>query len=110
MRRRWLGVWLCLVAGCSGAGCGGGREDRVTECDAMRATLEQIGACPRLPAAQRAQIDQAVRTIRDSLDRLEDVGPDRAPPDLLEETRRTCAKQDGELRRLYEKVAPECLR
>ncbi len=97
--------WLpCLVLA---AGCGG---ERIAECDAMLATVEQVAACDRLDATQRTQVDQAVRSIKDALDRLEEVGPDRAPAELLGEARRTCAKQDAELRQLYEKVAPECLR
>ena len=101
---RWHGwiAWLVLAAGCSG--------ERIAECDAMLATLEQASACGRLDATQRAQLDQGVRSIKDALDRLEDVGPGRAPAELLDETKRTCAKQDAEIRQLYEKVAPDCLR
>ena len=89
------------------AGCGG---ERIAECDAMAATVEKVTACDRLDATQRMQVEQAMKSIEDALDRLGRVGPDRIPPELLGETRRTCAKQDAELRQLYEKVAPECLR
>jgi hypothetical protein len=102
--RGWLG-WLgclALAAGCSG--------ERIAECDAMVSVIEKVGACGRVDAAQRMQLEQVVRSIKDALDRLEDVGPGRTPPALLDETRRTCAKQEAELRQLYEKVAPECLR
>jgi hypothetical protein len=97
-------IWAAaaLAAGCSG--------ERVAECDAMLVTVEKITACDRLEPTQRTQIDQAVRTMKDALDRLEAVGPDRAPADLLAETKRTCARQDAEIRQLYEKVAPACLR
>jgi hypothetical protein len=98
---RWLGC-LALAAGCSG--------ERVAECDAMLETVEKVGACDRLDTTQRAQIDQAVRSIRDALDRLEDVGPGRAPAALLSEAKATCAKQNEAIRQVYEKVAPECLR
>ncbi len=98
--------WLpCLVLACA---CGGG--ERIAECDAMLATIERVGACGRLDATQRAQIDHAVRTIKEALDRLEDVGPGRAPAHLVDEARSTCAKEDAEIRRLYENVAPDCLR
>jgi hypothetical protein len=100
--RSWL---ACLVLA---AGCGGG--ERVVECDAMLATVEKASACGRLDATQRTQVDHAVRLIKDALDRLEDVGPGRAPAELLDETKRTCLKQEAEVRNLYEKVAPECLR
>jgi hypothetical protein len=93
---------LALAAGCRG--------ERVAECDAMLAVVERVGACGRLDATQRAQIDQAVRAIRDALDRLEDVGPDRAPADLLNETKVTCARQEAAIRQVYEKDVPECLR
>jgi len=99
--RRWLGC-VVLAAGCSG--------ERIAACDALLATVEQVLACDRLEASQRTQVDQAVRSIRDALDRLEGVGPSRAPTELLNEAERTCAKQEAELRRQYEKVAPECLR
>jgi len=102
--RRWLGWfgWLLLAAGCSG--------ERVAECDAMLATVQQVLACGRLEPTQRTQVHQAAQSIEDALDRLEDVGPSRAPAELLHEAARTCAKQAAELRQLYEKVAPECLR
>jgi len=98
---RWLGC-LALAGGCGG--------ERIAECDAMVATVEKVGACDRLDATQRAQVDQAVRTIKDALDRLEDVGPSRAPAELLSETKRMCAKQNEAIRQMYEKVARECLR
>ena len=89
------------------AGCGG---DRIEECDAMVATVEKVTACNRLDATQRAQIEQTMGSIEDALDRIGRVGTDRIPPELLGEARRTCAKQAAEVRQLYEKVAPECLR
>lgn len=89
------------------AGCG---DERIGECDALRATVEQVAVCGKLERAQRVQVDQAARTLKDALDRLEDVGLGRAPAELVNEARRTCVKQDEDLRRLYEKVAPECLR
>jgi len=99
--RRWLGC-LAVAAGCSG--------ERIAECDAMLATVEKIGACGRLDPTQRAQLEQAVRSIKDALDRLEDVGPNRAPAQVLDEAKRTCAKQDAAIRQGYEKGPPECLR
>jgi hypothetical protein len=98
------GRLACLVLA---AGCGG---ERVAECDALVATLERVSACGRIDATQRAQIEQTVRTVKEALDRLEDVGPDRAPADLLNDAKRTCAKQDAEIRQLYGKLAPDCLR
>jgi hypothetical protein len=91
------------------AGCGGGGE-RVAECDALLGTVQSAATCGKLDRAQRTQLDQAAQSIKDALDRLEAVGPGRAPAELLNEAKRTCAKQDDEIRRLYEKVAPECLR
>jgi hypothetical protein len=98
----WLPC-LLLAAGC-------GRGARVAECDALLATVERVTACDRLDASQRTQLEQTVRSIKDALDRLEGVGPDRAPAELLEQAKQACAQQDAELRRLYEKGAPECLR
>jgi hypothetical protein len=98
--------WLCCLA--LAAGCGSG--ERIAECDALLATLEKAGTCGRIDGSQRQQVDQAVRSIKEGLDLLEDVGPSRAPAALLDETKRTCARQDAEIRRLYEKDAPECLR
>jgi hypothetical protein len=98
-------VWAALAA--LAVGCGG---ERVAECDAMMATVEKVRACDRLDATQRVQLEQSARMIKDALDKLEDVGPGRAPPELLDETKRTCAKQDAQIRQLYEKVAPVCLR
>ena len=78
------------------AACGGG--ERVAECDALLGIVEQVRACDRLLASQRSQVEQAVQLLREGLDRLEAVGPDRAPPALLDETKRTCAKQAAEIR------------
>jgi hypothetical protein len=101
-------VALALCAGCAlGAGCGGG--ERIAECDALVATLEKATTCGRLEAAQRSQIGHTVRSIKEALDRLEEVSPSRAPATVLEEARQACARQDTEIRRLYEKDAPECL-
>lgn len=98
--------WLpCLVCVCA---CGGG--ERIAECEAMLATVDRIAACGRLDTTQRAQIEHAVRSIKEALDRLEDVGPGRVPGNLLDEAKRTCVKEDEEIRQLYEKVAPDCLR
>jgi hypothetical protein len=102
--KRWLALLLLLLLA---AGCGG---ERVAACDALLATVERVAACDRLDATQRTQVEQTVRSIKDALDRLEDVGPDRAPAELLGQAKQTCAKQDAELRLLYEKGAPECLR
>lgn len=90
-----------------GAGCGG---ERIEECDALVATARRAALCDRLEQPQRSGVEQAVRLIGDAIDRLEAVGPDRAPPELLSEIRRTCQKQDAEIRQMYEKAAPECLR
>lgn len=100
--RRCIGV-IALVAGCSGG-------ERIAECDALAATLEKASACGRLESSQRVQVDHAVRSIKDALDRLDDVSPRRAPAAVLEEARRTCGRQDTEIRRIYEKDAPECFR
>jgi len=107
-RRRALALGTAALAGILwGTGCGG---ERVTECDALRATVAQVARCPRIEPTQRRQLELAVRSLEDALDRLEKVGPDRAPAQVLEDARRTCVKQDGDLRQMYEKVAPECLR
>jgi hypothetical protein len=98
---------LLLIAGALAAGCSG---ERIAECDALAATLEQVSSCNRLEPGQRLQVDQALRSIKESMGRLEDVGPGRVPADLLNETKRTCAKQDGQLRQLYANVTPACLR
>ncbi|HWO26528.1 MAG TPA: hypothetical protein VNO30_47695 [Kofleriaceae bacterium] len=104
-----LAVGLAWAAGSVGsAGCSGGGE-RVAECDALLATLEKARACGRLEPSQRSQVGHTVRSIKEALDRLEEVSPNRAPATVLEEARRTCARQDAEIRRLYEKDAPECL-
>jgi hypothetical protein len=91
-----------LPAGCS--------RERIAECDALLATLEQVSECDRLEPGQRLQVEQAVRSMKESMDRLEDVGPGRVPATLLDETKRTCAKQDAQLRQLYANVTPACLR
>jgi hypothetical protein len=103
MRRELAGLaCAALAAACSG--------ERIAECDALLATAEQVRACDRLEQGPRAQLEQSVRSIKEALDRLEDVGPGRAPAELLNETRRTCARQDAEIQKLYQKVAPGCLR
>lgn len=107
-RGRIAGLVLAsALASALGAGCGG---ERIEECDALLATARRAVACDRLEQPQRSGVEQAVRLIGDGIDRLEAVGPDRAPPELLSEIRRTCQKQDAEIRQMYEKAAPECFR
>jgi len=89
-------------------GCGSG--DRIAECDRLVAVASKVGACKKLDRAQRAQVDQAVTSIREALDKLDDVGLDRAPPGAVSATGQSCAKQAEDLRLLYEKLAPECVR
>ena len=100
MMRSLLGC-LALAAGCGG--------ERIAECDAMLATVAQVRTCGRLDATQRMQVDQAVRSIQEALDRIEAVGPDRISGGLMDEVQRTCARQGADLRERYGKVAPECV-
>lgn len=99
-----LGLALALAAGCDSGG------QRLAECDSFLEAAEKAAACRRLDAAQRGQLRQTARTLEDALDRLADVGADRAPAELVTEVRRTCALQAAELQRLYAKDVPDCLR
>ena len=100
---RTLALIAALVAGC-------GSGERIAECDQLLAFAAKASACKKVDRAQRQQIDQAASTIRDSLDKLEDVGLDQAPPGAVTTTRQSCAKQAEDLRKMYEKLAPECVR
>ena len=93
-----------LAVGCDGGGA------RLAECDSILATVEKVLACRRLDAAQRGQLRQVARTFEDALDRLADVGPDRAPAALVTDVRKACALQAAELQKVYEKDSPDCPR
>jgi hypothetical protein len=88
-------------------GCGTG--DRIAECDRLVERVEKVSACPRIERSQRQQIEQAAKGIREALDRLSDVGFDKAPAGVVLTTRQSCTKQFEDIRQMYEKVAPECL-
>jgi hypothetical protein len=97
-----------VVVGIALAGCGSG--ERIAECDRLLEIATRASTCGKLDRAQRLQIENAVTTMRDALDKLEDVGVDRAPPAAVTTTRQSCAKQAEDLRQMYEKLAPECTR
>ena len=97
---------LILLALLAAAACS---KTKIKECEALVSTAEKIEKCDKVPAENRTQIKQGVEQIRTALKMLEDVG-DQAPKDQLEMLARTCKEQNDQIRTMYEKVAPECLK
>ena len=108
--RRARALVAALAASLTGAAGGCGSGERIAECDALLTTVEKAASCPKLSWPQRTAIEASRAALADSLDRLEDVGPARAPASVLDEARRMCSKQNEDIQRMYEKVAPECVR
>ena len=96
---------VLLVASTLGA-C---KKTRVKECDDLVALAEKIEKCEKIPPESRKAMTAGIEQIRSALKTLEDVG-DQAPKEQLELLGRTCKGQVDQIREMYEKVAPECLK
>lgn len=89
-----LALALVVTAGCS--------TKRIPECDAFVKTIEKIAACPKVPDAQRATILESAKTIRDSLNMIDQAGGvGDAPADLVASMRDACRTQDASLQKAY---------
>jgi hypothetical protein len=85
-----------------GLGLGGCAKKRIPECDSLAHTIEKIGACPKVPDAQRNVILESAKTIRDSLKMIDDAGGVAdAPADLVNSMRDACKTQDASLKLKY---------
>lgn len=77
-------------------------KKRIPDCDALAKTIEKIAACPKVPDGQRQTILDSAKTIRDSLQMLEDAGGvAKAPEDLVSSMRDTCKTQNASLSQMY---------
>ena len=97
-------LFIALLS--SSLGCS---KTKVKECEALVATAEKIQKCEKIPPESRKSIKDGVETIRSALKMLEDVG-DEAPKEQLDMLAKTCQRQNDQIREMYEKVAPECLK
>lgn len=77
-------------------------KKRISECDALAAKIEKIAACPEVPDDQRATILESAKTIRASMQMIEDAGGvAKAPEDLVSSMRDTCKTQGASLDKMY---------
>jgi len=77
-------------------------KKRIPECDALAAKIEKISACPTIPTDQRASIIESAKTIRDSMQMIDDAGGvAKAPPDLVNSMHDTCKTQGAALDKMY---------
>lgn len=95
IRGALAGALLCIGL----VGCG---SKRIPECDAFVKTIEKIAACPKVPDTQRDTILKSAKTIRDSLEMLDQAGGVKdAPADLVSSLRDACKTQDASLTTAY---------
>ena len=95
-----------LAAALSLAAC---KKTRVKQCDDLLALGEKIEKCEKIPADSRKSMTSGIESMRKALKTLEDVG-DQAPQSQLDALGRTCQQQVDQIQKMYEKVAPECLK
>jgi len=88
------------------ASCG---KERISECDALLATIETIAACEKLPAEAREAVKAKAKVIRAALDQIEERS-DRAPQSQVDAITANCRDHLKTIREQYAKVAPECLK
>ena len=103
MTKIWVAV--LFVAAC-------GKPKHLPECDEFVATVDKIVSCKTLPAsADRAQLEQARKTITGAFDMMDQAGGiEKAPKDVQENLRSTCKAQNSAIVEVYTKVAPDCLK
>ncbi len=83
-------------------GLGGCAKKRIPECDALVTAIEKISACPKVPDDQRKTILESAKTIRDSLQMIDDAGGVAdAPADLVSSMRDACKTQEASLQQMY---------
>jgi hypothetical protein len=77
-------------------------KKRIPECDAFVKTIEKIASCSKVPDAQRITILDSAKTIRDSLQMIDEAGGVAdAPADLVSSMRDACKTQDASLQQMY---------
>lgn len=107
MSRHLLVLVLVVGVGSLGA-CS---KKRVAECDDFVKTAEKLGACDKLPAAQRSTMSASAKQIKDMLKTIDDAGGfDQAPKELVDEMRQTCKSQNERLVEEINKAFPDCLK
>ena len=81
---------------------GGCAKKRIPDCDALVKTVEKIAACPKVADDQRKTILESAKTIRDSLQMIEEAGGVAdAPADLVSSIRDACKTQNASLQQMY---------
>jgi hypothetical protein len=92
---------VVLALGALGA-LGGCAKKRIPECDAFVKTIEKVGTCSKIPDAQRSTILESAKTIRDSLQMIDEAGGVAdAPADLVGSMRDACKTQDASIKQMY---------
>lgn len=97
---------LLVAAALSLGAC---KKTRVKQCDDLVALGEKIEKCEKIPADSRQSVTSGIASMKKALKTLEDVG-DQAPQSQLDSLGRTCQMQVDRIQKMYEKVAPECLK
>ena len=100
-----------LLVGTVLLGLGACKKERVAECDAFLATAEKLASCEKLPADQRKQMEAPAAQMRQALKAIDDAGGiGSAPKDMVETLRSTCKSQDDSVKKMFESIAPECVK
>ncbi len=98
MTRSVVGAVVCAAV----LGLGGCAKKRIPDCDAFVKTIEKIGTCSKVADDQRKTILDSAKTIRDSLQMIDEAGGvSDAPADLVNSMRDACKTQDASLKQLY---------
>jgi hypothetical protein len=102
VNRRLACAVLALLALGLVLGLGGCAKKRIPECDVLAKKFETIAACSKLPDDQRKTVLDSAKTIRDSLQMLEELGGAAdAPADLVNSIRDTCKTQGAAVTQMY---------
>jgi hypothetical protein len=98
-----LSILVALgLAGCS-------KTTTVKQCEELVSLGDKIGACATLPEASRTSIKSSMETMRNALKALDGAGG-KVNQDQLDSLGLTCQRQLDQIRKVYEKTAPECLK
>jgi hypothetical protein len=95
IRSALLGATVVLALGACA-------KKRISECDVLAEKIEKIAACPKVPDEQRTTILDSAKTIRASMQMIEEAGGvSKAPQDLVNSMRDTCKTQAASLDKMY---------
>lgn len=88
-------------------GCG--KSTTVKQCEELVSVGDKISACATISASSRASIKSGMESMRNALEALDGAGG-KVSEDQLDSLGQTCQRQLDQIRKVYEKTAPECLK